>query len=405
MKYQRALVPVVLLLLISAVNANVWTVDCGVLTTQRMDPIVFPFQSPAGHVHSIAGGSRFSESVSYDELVLSGCTSCNVKDDLSNYWVPQLYVKKGNSGKYHYVDMEFHAYYKLITDRGQSDRGTFNPLLSGHILPFPTEFRMLAGSPHETGPLHYITHQCYGPYTTTHEFPPHPEECTGGVRSEVTFPSCWDGINDGSDGDHKSHMAYPGPDGFWEAGACPPSHPKRLPTLFFEAIFKTYDVPLEVGDSLVYSFGDTTGYGFHGDFLNGWKKGVMQSLLDYCVNNDDGRATMCGIDKGTWEWDQCTWEGPYGQDDQYKGILDEIPYGTTSADDCFDHGLDYYGGDLNPGQYVSTESAQACQDNCQQTSGCEFWTWSPNYYNACWRKSTQGEVQVNSAVISGPAYC
>ena len=44
---------------IPSVNANVWTVDCSILTTQRMDPIIFPGQSPAGHVHAIVGASKF----------------------------------------------------------------------------------------------------------------------------------------------------------------------------------------------------------------------------------------------------------------------------------------------------------------------------------------------------------
>jgi len=327
MKYPTALA---IMFLISAVNANIWTVDCGILTTQRLDPIVFPLGSPAGHVHAIVGGSKFSESVTYNDSILGQCTSCNVDDDLSNYWVPQLYVKKGD--KYHYVDMEFHVYYKLINDRGQTDRVN-NPLKPGDILPFPAGFKMLAGSPYQTKPLYYINHKCYGPYTTTHEFPPNPEECTGGIRGEVTFPSCWDGI---IYDDYAPHMAYPGPDGAWESGPCPPSHPFRLPTLFFEAIFKTQDVPFEAGDTLVYSFNDTTGYGFHGDFLHGWKEGVMESLLDYCINNDDGFATQCGIDK-RWGY-QCPWEGPAGQDNQYKGILDELPpYGPPSKDN---HGLD-----------------------------------------------------------------
>ena len=40
-------------------NANVWTVDCSIVTTQRMDPIVFPGESEAGHVHAIVGASKF----------------------------------------------------------------------------------------------------------------------------------------------------------------------------------------------------------------------------------------------------------------------------------------------------------------------------------------------------------
>ena len=77
------------------------------------------------------------------------------------------------------------------------------------------------GSPFETGPQHFINHKCLywppKPTTDTPGFPSNPETCTGGLRAEVTFPSCWDGLNLDS-ADHKSHMAYPGPDGFWESG-------------------------------------------------------------------------------------------------------------------------------------------------------------------------------------------
>ena len=38
-----------------------------------------------------------------------------------------------------------------------------------------------------------------------------------------------------------------------------------------------------MGDQLVYSFDDYVGYGFHGDFFNGWKPGVVESLLDQCT--------------------------------------------------------------------------------------------------------------------------
>ena len=38
----------------------------------------------------------------------------------------------------------------------------------------------------------------------------------------------------------------------------------------------------ESGDTLVYSFNDTTGYGFHGDFFNGWKAGIMDGLINGC---------------------------------------------------------------------------------------------------------------------------
>ena len=57
-------------------------------------------------------------------------------------------------------------------------------------------------------------------------------------------------------------------------GVCPESHSKRLPTVFFEALFRPGGV-YQPGDQLYYSFNDTTGYGFHGDFFNGWQDGLI----------------------------------------------------------------------------------------------------------------------------------
>merc|ERR1711962_93342 len=110
--------PILLCLFTKAlsVQGNVWTVDCSVVTTQRKDPIVFPNENIAGHVHSVVGASKFGESSNYEDLLASQCTSCNVANDLSNYWVPQMYVKKQQDGKFHYIDMDFHVYYKLIND-------------------------------------------------------------------------------------------------------------------------------------------------------------------------------------------------------------------------------------------------------------------------------------------------
>ena len=135
---------------------------------------------------------------------------------------------------------------------------------------------MLAGSPSQTTPLDFINHKCLGvaaEEADTAEFPPRPERCTGGIRSEVTFPSCWDGRL-------ASDLPYTDPtvvhpSGGWAAGRCPATHPWRLPTLFYEAIFHTQEV-VEAGDRLVYSFNDTVGYGFHGDFFNGWEEGVIE---------------------------------------------------------------------------------------------------------------------------------
>ena len=57
------------------------------------------------------------------------------------------------------------------------------------------------------------------------------------------------------------------------------------------------------------------------------------------------------------------------------------------------------------GHYVSTESAGACQTSCQNTAGCEFWSWTPDYHNACWKKSGKGVTISKPGVTSGPKQC
>jgi len=315
---------VAVVLFSSIVQGNVFTVDLATLTTQRLDPVVFPDQSPEGHVHSIVGGSKFSKTSTYEELLSSQCSTGNIDKDLSAYWAPSLYVKKTN-GKFHHVDMNFAVYYKLINDKGQTDFKN-NPIIPGEFKSFPPGFKMLAGDITKTSGQHQINHKCYGPYTDTPGFPPNPSECTGGVRGEVTFPSCWDGET--LETLDQSHVAYPRLDGGWEAGACPSTHPVRLPTLFYEAIYQTQDVGIEPGDELVYSFGDYSGFGFHGDFVMGWEDGVLDQLIDYCTYNEDGMDTQCNAKEIAGKHGgpntSCQWEGT---DDAspYIGELDELP--------------------------------------------------------------------------------
>ena len=72
---------------------------------------------------------------------------------------------------------------------------------------------------------------------------------------------------------------------------------------------------------------------------------------------------------------------------------------------CFDEGVDYFGNDLEDGQFDSTSSAAECQTHCQQSQGCNFWTWDPGYNNACWKKSAKGPIQTNARLTSGPKTC
>jgi len=101
-------------------------------------------------------------------------------------------------------------------------------------------------------------------------------------------PQCWDGVNLDSP-DHQSHVSFPIelPDN----GNCPASHPVRLPLVFFEILFSVDLDKFPHGNGVqpfVLACGDSTGYGLHGDFLNGWDQNIMHAVLHdvSCFDNN-----------------------------------------------------------------------------------------------------------------------
>ena len=71
--------------------AAFWRLPClNKLLVERNDPIVSP-GSVAGHLHTIMGGNGFNFTMDYQKARASTCSSCTVKQDLSNYWIPNVF--------------------------------------------------------------------------------------------------------------------------------------------------------------------------------------------------------------------------------------------------------------------------------------------------------------------------
>jgi hypothetical protein len=119
----------------------------------------------------------------------------------------------------------------------------------------------------------------------------------------VFFPACWDGENLDSP-DHKSHMAYP--DGI-DNGQCPTSHPIHLVSIFYEVYFDVARFnALNDGGRFVLANGDPTGYGLHGDFINGWDHSVLSRAVNTCTA-DSGVIEDCPVFEN---------EGRFNSDDE-----------------------------------------------------------------------------------------
>jgi hypothetical protein len=56
------------------------------------------------------------------------------------------------------------------------------------------------------------------------------------IRQTIIFPACWDGVNLDSP-NHQSHVAYGQGSGASGGGACPKTHPVKLPQIMYELMW------------------------------------------------------------------------------------------------------------------------------------------------------------------------
>jgi hypothetical protein len=235
---------------------------CGIDHFGADDPIVFPGQPGASHMHSFYGNPTTNAATTTSSLQASAstCGRDMGTSDRSAYWIPSLMngqtVVKNDS-------QAMFIYYKRAG-------GSSGP----QVKPFPAGFRMIAGNAHATTPQSQsvISWSCGGGGPETPGIP----KCSDPkqpIHATLTFPNCWDGKNLDS-ADHMSHMAYSNT----QTGACPATHPVSLARIEYEV-----DYPGITGGPN-YSFSSGGIYSFHGDFFAAWDSQVQNALVTYCLN-------------------------------------------------------------------------------------------------------------------------
>lgn len=118
------------------------------------------------------------------------------------------------------------------------------------------------------------------------------------LRQDIHFPSCYNpkaGLDD-----YKNNMAWPKMVN-WKH-VCPEGY-IHVPHIFFEVYWNTpafSDLWEEDGQNqpFVLSNGDATGYSSHGDFIAGWDKDTLQTIIDTCNAGDIGMDKCPNIPGG-----------------------------------------------------------------------------------------------------------
>ncbi|SPC62103.1 uncharacterized protein UHOD_12166 [Ustilago sp. UG-2017b] len=293
-----------------------WILVHKALKQARIDPIVNPGKL-SSHVHSLVGANGVDANTTTAELVqdASTCTTSGLPIDMSAYWAPSLY--------------SYNADKDTLTPRPLGYVNTYY-LMRGNvpITAFPRGLQMLAGSATRdaSGPtkqndntVSFVCLNYKDGSSQTALMPKGP--CPHGLRTQVVFPSCWNG-KDLISSDH-SHVVYPLGDNA-DNGDCPTSHNIRLPTLFYEFVWGVDGQDNRGNSTWVFGNGDAIGYSFHADFLAAWDEQVLQEAIDQCEGNLFNNLEACPplakhLDRQASQ--ECTAESS----EATKGSLESLP--------------------------------------------------------------------------------
>jgi hypothetical protein len=263
------------------------------------DPIVFPNQTGAAHLHHFFGNTLTDASSTYTSLRTTGDGTCAGGPlNRTGYWYPAV-IKPAGPGfatakvvKPAFIEM----YYTTAAADTLSDftRLDSNPLIAPvtHALQgFPRGFQMVWGWKHAdeetpygvwgredatgaTGAASGLVGGRYGTFADLATNMPS-SSSSDNLFARIDSPGCWDGVNL-TLGGGRTHVAFEVQDGNGHL-VCPATHPWRIPVLTVIASF-SHNGPSDFSTWFLSS--DKVDYGgdddqiggttFHTDWFGAW---------------------------------------------------------------------------------------------------------------------------------------
>ncbi|WP_088332866.1 DUF1996 domain-containing protein [Lacimicrobium sp. SS2-24] len=293
---------------------GIYRINCDFSHSSYNDPIVFPGQENAAHLHRFYGNTLVDHTTTMASLYTEGESSCQGNTlNLSSYWVPALLAPKydENSGERIYDDNGEPAWQVVPAVVGNDDEAHEVFYYSAGIddldaiQPVPAGLRMIAGDhmgqpgmAQDTSIVRWHCQSWESDDAENPQFSASIPECIAPdrLRMDIFFPSCWNGVDLDSD-DHKSHMAYPVNEGGPNGTQCPASHPVPIVRPSYHYAFgvkpEVYDPQSRsskgwklAADMYEVSENSPGGMSLHGDWFNGWHPEAMQALLDNCIKGE-----------------------------------------------------------------------------------------------------------------------